>query len=184
MTKQIVRVRIPEEEELDKKRAHLAALESQLAERELELATLRAELGAFERRYLGIVGLRYAQLDKLEAEIAEYFARQKPDDPEFQQRARQARTQAQESREAGGEAESFDNIEPFAPSESLKKLYHDIARRMHPDMADDPDEKKRRDRIMAEATNAYERGDEARLHEILSEWESSPESVKGRWRRR
>ena len=179
MSKQIVRLKTPEEEELDNKRAQLAALESQLAERELQLATLHAELAAFERRYLRIVGLRYAQLDKIEAEIAEYFATQSPKDSEAQQRAHQARTQARESADAAGEADSFDDIEPFTPSESLKKLYHEIARRMHPDMADDPEEKKRRHRIMAEATNAYERGDEARLREILSEWETSPESVTG-----
>jgi len=179
VSKQIVRVKAPEEEELEKKRAQLAGLESQLAERELELATVRAELGAFERRYLRIVGLRYAQLDKLEAEIADYFARQRPKDGEAQERAQHARAQARESAEATGEAELFDETEDFIPSDTLKRLYHEIARRMHPDMADDPEERKRRESIMAEATNAYERGDETRLREILSEWESSPESVKG-----
>jgi hypothetical protein len=179
VTKQIVRVKTPEEEELDKKRAQLAALESQLAEGELELATLRAELAAFERRYLRIVGLRYAQLDKLDAEIAEHFARQKPKNRQAKQRAQQARAEARESSEAAGQAESFDDTEQFLPSDSLKRLYHDIARRIHPDMADDLEERKRRESIMAEATNAYERGDEARLREIFSEWESSPESVRG-----
>lgn len=179
MTKDIVSVRSPEEEELDKKRAQLAQLESQLADRELELATLQAELAAFERRYLRIVGLRYAQLDQLEAEIAEYLAQREPENADAQDRAERARAHAQESSDAAGPAESFDGMEPFVPSDSLKRLYRDIARRMHPDMTDDPDEKKRRHSIMAEATNAYERGDEARLHEILAEWDSSPESVKG-----
>jgi hypothetical protein len=179
VTKQIVRVKTPEEEELEKKRAQLAGLESQLAERELELATLRAELAAFERRYLRIVGLRYAQLDKLEAEIAELFASRAPENREAQERAQQSRAQARESSEAAGQAESFGETEDFIPSDTLKRLYHEIARRMHPDMADDPEERKRRESIMAEATNAYERGDEARLRQILAEWESSPESVKG-----
>ena len=179
MSNQMVRVKSPEEEELDKKRAQLAQLESQLADRELDLATLRAELAAFERRYLRIVGLRYAQRDELEAEIAQYFASREPTNPEAQERAQQARAQAQESSDAAGPAESFDEIEPFIPSDSLKKLYRDIARRIHPDMTLDPEEKKRRHSIMAEATNAYERGDEARLREILSEWESSPEAVQG-----
>lgn len=179
MVKEIAKVRTPEEEELEKKKAHLAQLQSQLAERELELATLQAELGSFERRYLTIVGLRYAQLDKLEAEIAEYFAREQPRDREAQERAQRARSQAEGSSEATGQAESFEEAQEFIPSESLKRLYRDIARRMHPDMADDPEEKQRRHSIMAEATNAYERGDEARLREILSEWESSPEAVKG-----
>jgi predicted nucleic acid-binding protein len=179
MKKDVVRVKTPEEEELDRKRARLAQLQAQLAERELELATLAAELGAFERRYLRIVGLRYAQLDKLEAEIAEFFAKQKPSDREAQKRAEQAHTQARESAEATGEAETFEGAEEFAPSESLKRLYREIARRFHPDLTDDPEEKKRRHRIMAEATNAYERGDEARLREILAELETSPEAVTG-----
>jgi len=179
LTRQIVPVKTPEEEELDRKRAQLAQLEAQLADRELDLATLRAELAAFERRYLRFVGRRYAQLDKLEAEIAQHFARESPKNAEAQQRAQQARTQARESSEATGNAESLDETEAFVPSDSLKKLYRDIARRMHPDMTDDSDEKKRRHSIMAEATNAYERGDEARLREILSDWESSPETVMG-----
>jgi hypothetical protein len=40
----------------------LAELESQLVDRELELANLRSELARFERRYLSIVGVRYAEL--------------------------------------------------------------------------------------------------------------------------
>ena len=63
--------RSPEEEELERKRQELDHLLSELAESELELATLRSELVAFERRYLERVGSRYAELDKLEAQIAE-----------------------------------------------------------------------------------------------------------------
>lgn len=175
----IVRVKTPEEHELENKRARLAQLESHLADRELELATLRAELGAFERRYLRIVGLRYAQLDKLQAEIADYFAKHKPKDHEAQERAQRARAHARESSQATGQVQESSEEEEFVPSESLKKLYRDIARRLHPDMTDDPEEKERRHKFMAEATNAYERGDEARLRQILSEWESSPEAVTG-----
>ncbi len=63
--------RSPEEEELHRKRGELENLRSELAESELELATLRSELIAFERRYLEVVGSRYAELDALEAQIAE-----------------------------------------------------------------------------------------------------------------
>ncbi len=42
--------RSPEEEELQRKQSELEDLRSQLAESELELATLRSELVAFERR--------------------------------------------------------------------------------------------------------------------------------------
>ncbi len=64
----------PEQQELDKELAELAALETELAQRELDLATLQAELHAFEREYLRVVGIRYTELDRVEAQIAEYMA--------------------------------------------------------------------------------------------------------------
>ncbi len=42
----------PEDEELDCKKAILAELETQLVDRELELASLLADLDHFENRYL------------------------------------------------------------------------------------------------------------------------------------
>ena len=61
----------------------------------------------------------------------------------------------------------------------LKKLYREIAKAIHPDLATDEEERIRRQQLMAEADRAYEEGDEKRLRAILREWESSPESVKG-----
>src|ERR1041385_2346729 len=60
-----------EEREVEKKRAELAALEAELAQRELDLATLQAELHAFESQYLKVVGSRYAELEEIEARMAE-----------------------------------------------------------------------------------------------------------------
>ena len=77
----------PEEEELDHKRVELERFQSELAESELQLATLRSELVAFERRYLEVVGSRYAELDRLEAQTAEAIARRDPQDPSARQKA-------------------------------------------------------------------------------------------------
>ena len=71
MASEIISNRTPEEQELEKKKAELAALEAELIQRELDLATFRAELTEFETRYLSIVGVRYAELDEIEAQIAE-----------------------------------------------------------------------------------------------------------------
>jgi multidrug efflux pump subunit AcrA (membrane-fusion protein) len=71
MTTGIARKQTPEELELEKKKSELSALEAELSQRELELATAQAELHTFERRYLRVVGVRYAELDDIEAQIAE-----------------------------------------------------------------------------------------------------------------
>jgi hypothetical protein len=44
MSTEIIRNRTPEERELEKKKAELASLEAELIPRELDFATLRAEL--------------------------------------------------------------------------------------------------------------------------------------------
>jgi len=69
--------------------------------------------------------------------------------------------------------------EPFLPSENLKKLYREVAKRIHPDLATDESERQRRHELMTEANRAFAEGDAARLEAILRDWESSPESVKG-----
>ena len=148
MSSNLTRRLTPEEQELEKKTCELSALETELAERELELATVQAELHAFEGEYLRVVGSRYTELDRIEAQIAEYMA-------------------------------YLESSRDFKPSESLKKLYREVAKRIHPDLATDEQERQRRQHLMAEANQAYEDGDEERLQAILYGWESRPESVKG-----
>ena len=53
-------------------------MEAELAQRELDLATLQAELRAFEARYLRVVGSRFAERDEVEARIVEAAARRRP----------------------------------------------------------------------------------------------------------
>lgn len=178
MRNKIMRCQTPEERELSRKLSELAGLEEELAQRELDLATLQAESNAFEARYLRIVGVRYAELDDIEAQIAEAQRELNPNDSKAQEQAAQARAQAWESAQAAG-ATQEQAQEKFKPSESLKKLYREIAKRIHPDLALDEEARARREQLMAEANSAYEEGDEAKLQAILNEWESSPESVKG-----
>jgi hypothetical protein len=169
----------PEEEELNKKLAELGELESELTQRELDLVTLHGELRAFEIRYLRIIGTRYAELDDIEAQIAELQVRLTPKDKHLQNHAEKARTKAQESAQAAEDIQEQFKQDRFTPSESLKKLYREVAKSIHPDLANDEEERIRRQRLMAEANRAYEEGDEARLESILHEWETSPDFVKG-----
>jgi hypothetical protein len=59
---------LPEERELNKKRAELAELEENLSQKELELATLRAEMilpiSAYSRKYIRETVLKNARLLK------------------------------------------------------------------------------------------------------------------------
>jgi DnaJ-domain-containing protein 1 len=54
-----------------------------------------------------------------------------------------------------------------------------VAKCIHPDLATDENNRVRRQHFMAEANQAYEDGNEARLREILREWGNSPELVEG-----
>jgi hypothetical protein len=177
MTIAITRRLSPEERELEKKKAELAALEVTLAQQELELTTLQATLRAFERRYLSVVGARYAELDELQAQLAEAQARRNPQNIEAHARAEQARTQAHES--AHTTAAASQGPQKFEPSDSLKKLWREACKRIHPDQVTDPKERERRNKVMAEVNRAYEDGDEARLQAILYEWADSPETIQG-----
>jgi len=171
----------PEERELEKKTKELAELESQLVQKELELATLRAEIHYFERKYVGVIGVLYGELDELEAQIAEAIARSKPSDVKAQQEAATSRDKAAETARtiAADSSDQTKNRNEFIPSADLKKLYREIAKMIHPDLALDEKERKKRQELMAAANVAYENGNEAALREILSEWLSSPDAVKG-----
>ncbi|HXW56045.1 MAG TPA: J domain-containing protein [Candidatus Cybelea sp.] len=168
----------PEEHELAHKREEQASIEGELADRELRAANLRAELGAFERRYLHFVGSRYAELDELNAQVAEQVAQSQPGNERAQYAAREARARACTTKSTAGE-KSAQEPRPFRASTELKRLYRDVARRIHPDLTSDRDDRAKRQELMAQANEAYERGDEGQLTRILADYECSPEAVQG-----
>ena len=59
----VLQILSPQAEELQARRRELAELRRKLAEKELELSTENAQLHLFERRYQGVVGQMYAELD-------------------------------------------------------------------------------------------------------------------------
>jgi len=168
----------PEELELARKREEQAAIESELAERELRSANLRAELGAFERQYLHHVGSRYAELDELKAAVAERLAQEQPANPRAQQAAREARSRAAETQSTAGE-KSAATPRAFESSPEMKRLYREVAKRVHPDLTSDRADRAKRQQLMAEANEAYERGDESRLRKLFAAYEWSAEAVRG-----
>ncbi len=178
----IKKLNSPEEDELELKRIELAKSSELLADKELELTTLRNSVLHFEHRYLMEVGIKYVGLDEIYAQIAEKMAKQNPQDTAFQEESEKTRETANST------AKEFHSHEipkeeefskDFKPSEEIKKLYRQIAIKIHPDKATGEKEKEHQTRLMAEVNDAYANGDIERLRQVLQEWESSPESVIG-----
>jgi hypothetical protein len=64
---------------------------------------LRGELVAFEKLYIKTVGALYAELDEIEAQIAELIAHQTPENEKTRAAADQARRKAEDSKSTVGE---------------------------------------------------------------------------------
>ena len=175
----LIKRQTQEERELASKQTELAALEETLAQRELELLTFEVELREFEQVYLRRVGTLYAELDEILAKIAEAKAASAPNDKKAQQKAKEARSQAEESAHSTESVENEEPKEKFKPSDTLKKLFRELARLLHPDLVLDETEKAKRHELMAKANAAYAAGDEALLKQMLSDQLNSPDEIKG-----
>ncbi len=155
-------------EELKCARAQLVELRAALADREVELAELRARLRAFEAKYMREVGVLYAALDEWEAKIAEREV-DLYNSEEARKRAEEQRAQAEATKKAAY-ADELENVaEEFEPPVSLKQLFREVAKRIHPDFARDENERDFFTRLMAKANAAYNRGDAMTLERMLDD---------------
>lgn len=180
MTDAITKTKNSEQRELEKNLKLLRKLETDLAQRELDLETLRNELKAVDLLYIRRVGRRLAQLELIDARITEILARLNPDEEGSQARAREAHRQAAETSQRAREAQSApEERTQFKPSENLRTLYREAAKNVHPDLACDESERETRNQWMSEINAAYSEGDEERLASLLEQWHSSPEAVQG-----
>lgn len=175
MPSQLVIKLKPEEEELFRKRHELAGFHAALAERELQLAEYCRQLSAFESSFLRKVGTLYAELDLWKARIVEFEA-QVTGSSDSADRARAAREYARQSHEAAhGEPSDAANVDP---SPDLKRLFREVAKRFHPDLAKDGADHEQRTKHMIEANRAYRAGDAEALKRILDDadyYDAGPE---------
>jgi len=173
----------PEEQQLEDQ---IALTEAQWVDAEVEVETLRVELDNFALVHHQRLGPMYVRLDELDALIAEARAAQ-TGDPEDIRRAFEARNIVEPmpdleaffaeadaaAAEDGGEAEP--PVMPQAPQrirpdKEAQRLYRDLARRAHPDLAQDPDEQQLRGAFIARVNEAYARGDVLALAALAEEW--------------
>lgn len=183
----------PEEFELQSKLKELAIIEAELTERELELATVQASLHTFEQRSKAELDPRYEELANLQQRIADLSQRLKPAGENTPEKAaaapapartpkmprnRKPRPASPAQSPAPKQAPAASK-DPAPNPENLKRLYRDVAKAIHPDLADDDIERQHRHALMVKANEAYDAGDELKLSLILQEWESSPEAIRG-----
>ena len=168
----------PEEIELNKKRALLERLADRLADSEEAMTNLRSDLAQFEAQYTMQVGRLYADLDEIEAQIAEEEFKLVPDDEEIKKKAEELRRRAEESAARADEAAN-EAATKRVPTAEAKKAYHALARTIHPDLALDPQEKEKRHGLMIQLNEAYSAGDQGRLDKLVADLRNSPDLVKG-----
>lgn len=165
-------------------RAELEILTQELSELELELATAQAEIAEFTRRYGALVGMRMAELDRLQAGLARRRAEREPANDAARKQAEEAQRQSRQSEEESRRFADLgrDEAPAFTPSQDIKKLYRQLAQKIHPDRARDEEDRGWRTQLMSEANRAYRGGDIAALREILALWQEGvggPPTARG-----
>ncbi|WP_371665515.1 hypothetical protein OG306_18820 [Streptomyces sp. NBC_01241] len=168
------------------------AAEQALIEFEIAVETFRVEVENFSRLHHQKLGPMYARLDELDAQIAEARAA-RTGDPEDLRKAQEARAIVMpmpgvdelfhdwiDSDGLSPEAAAMLTEQPVRPpkrvrpTEEARKLYRELARKAHPDLAQDETERARRDEFITRVNAAYGRGDEALLIELAQEWAAGP----------
>jgi hypothetical protein len=146
------------------------ALAARVLEREAELDALKVELQKLQSRYLDEIGALYRELNDLEAEIADIEIRAGLREPP-------ADVTGDEDE---GETEDEPDVQCSSrgqPTDELKRMFRDVAKTIHPDLAADGPARYRRHSLMAEANRAYAERDADRLRLILHAWQNDPDAI-------
>lgn len=164
----LVRPDQPQEQDAESLRARLTELDAALGERAAEVERATSELAAFRIRYRQEVGLLHEELDELERALDEATRTETSD-----------AGPGEGAEAAGPSPDPMPEPPPRYTSDAARKLFRDVAKAVHPDLARDGLARDRRHALMIEANRAYALGDEERLRWILQAWERSPEAVQG-----
>lgn len=136
---------------------------------ELEVSDLEADLRDFRERRAHMLARLYARLDALDAAVAEELLARRPHDEVLQRRRIETCERAAQSATYVATLRDPPPPRPPAP-EALRRVYHQAARRMHPDLGE-AKQQPQRHRFMVLLNEAYERRDEQAINDLVEAWE-------------
>jgi hypothetical protein len=157
----------PHDHDFEELRVRLSELDVLYTERSAAVSRAQADLVAFKARYKHEVGLLHEELDRLELALAE---------AELGELLKRPETAAPTN---APPASARPEPLPRFTTDAVRKLFRDVAKVIHPDLARDEHARDRRHSLMIEANRAYALGDEEQLRGILLSWERSPEAIQG-----
>jgi hypothetical protein len=157
----------PEDQALAEKLRELHELEIAVAGRVADLAALRSDLAEFDVRWRETVGARRGSLVQLRERVAGHLSRLQPN--------------------PGEPEDSDDNddqglLPATAVAEAtpeLKRVYRELAKHVHPDLAINAVDRTRRTSLMTEANLAFETRDAPALRAVLDEAMTDTGAVGG-----
>jgi len=146
---------------------------------ERDLSAIKSEIRIFERAYEQVLGARITELEQLEWQISGFLG---SDAGEEHLKYYHAADNGSSSRPIGSTTSLLDDDPDTATvmvEKSIKSLYREVAKAIHPDLALDDSQRLRRQELMAVANQAYQEGDRTVLQRLLREWQLGPKTIKG-----
>ena len=184
----IVRSQTPEEREYERRLAQIASRKRRVAESQAELDGLKAALARFDATCHARVGDLLAELRRVGGAIADYERRlarlrgePESDPDEFAADEEEPGPFAwrDDEPEAGGARTDQEHMPRRRPPRldgedkaEVKRLYRDLAKRCHPDFAQDDAERRRREDLMLRVNAAFRDRDLVALRALHREAEA------------
>ena len=168
----------------------VAGAEAELAQAQIDLEHVRAQLDHLTRQQHSHLGPLYDRLDQLDLDIAGLRATLSGDPADlrrlqelygtFEQSAADPLTDPLPQPAPAVDPEYTSTLrftepeaapaEEVSPAKVAQRMYRELARRAHPDLVQDPVEKEQRGAFIARVNDAYRRQDLYELQRLAEEW--------------
>ena len=197
VTDAVVRIQTPEEREYAKYLVEVETRKLRVAALTDELTSVRLALGGFEAEYHTVVGSLFLELDRLRLAIRAYEAKisrlnldPQADPPTVKQEVEESlRVEREDINEQERENRRYQEAfqrerqRPQLPADDeieLHRLYRDLAKRFHPDLARTEVERQRTQPLMQQVNAAMRERDLSALRALLSEAEITDVAFEAR----